>query len=99
MRGAWEELERPGPDWVEVGGRQLRAGSTVRLRPLRSADMFDLALTGRTAVIEAIEEDMDGRISLAVVVEDDPGRDLYDTTGRFYYFAPDEIEPLQVSNQ
>jgi hypothetical protein len=27
-------------------------------------------------------------------LEDDPGRDLYDTTGRFLYFAPDEVEPL-----
>jgi hydrogenase maturation protease len=97
MTGAWEELERPGPDWVEVRGRQLRAGSTVRLRPLRSADMFDLALAGRTAVIEAIEEDMDGRISLAVVVEDDPGRDLglARQPGHRFFFLPSEVEPVE----
>ena len=31
---------------------------------------------------------------VAVVLEDDPGGDLYDTTGRFYYFGPEEVEPL-----
>jgi hydrogenase maturation protease len=97
MSGVWEELERPGPDWVEVAGRQLRAGSTVRLRPQRSADMFDLALAGRTAIIEAIEEDMDGRISLAVVVEDDPGRDLglARQPGHRFFFSVSEVEPLE----
>ena len=76
MTGAWEELERPGPDSVLLGGHRLRAGSAVRLWPRRSGDVFDLALAGRTAMIESIEEDMEGRISLAVVVEDDPGREL-----------------------
>jgi hydrogenase maturation protease len=58
--------------------------------------MFDLALAGRTAVIEAIEEDMDGRISLAVVVEDDPGRDLglARQPGHRFFFSVSEVEPL-----
>jgi hypothetical protein len=29
-----------------------------------------------------------------VVLEDDPASDLYGVTGRFYYFGPEEIEPL-----
>ena len=29
----WEELERPGPDTVEVDGVALRARSRVRLKP------------------------------------------------------------------
>jgi hydrogenase maturation protease len=96
VTGAWEELERPGPDWVEVDGRRLRAGNAVRLRPRHSADVFDLALAGRAAVIESIEEDMEGRISLAVVVEDDPGRELglARQPGHRFFFSPEEVEPL-----
>jgi hydrogenase maturation protease len=96
MTGAWEELERPGADSVEVEGRHLRAGNAVRLRPSRSGDVFDLALAGRTAVIESIEEDMEGRISLAVVVKDDPGRELglARQPGHRFFFSPEEVEPL-----
>lgn len=96
MTGPWEELERPGPDWVDVAGRRLRAGSLVRLWPQGSGDVFDLALNGRTASIEAIEEDMEGRISLAVVVEDDPGRELglARQPGHRFFFSPEEVEPL-----
>ena len=90
----WEELERPGPDVVEVGGVELRARSRVRLRPAPGGDIMDLALTGRTAVIEGIDEDVDGNVRLAVVVEDDPGRDLGERRqpGHRFFFAPDELE-------
>jgi hydrogenase maturation protease len=92
----WEELERPGPDVVDVGGVELRARSRVRLRPAPGGDIMDLALTGRTAVIEGIDEDLDGNLRLAVVVEDDPGRDLGERRqpGHRFFFAPEEVEPL-----
>ena len=92
----WEELERPGPDVVEVGGVELRARSRVRLRPAPGGDIMDLALAGRTAVIEGIDEDLDGNLRLAVVVEDDPGRDLGERRqpGHRFFFAPEEVEPL-----
>ncbi len=92
----WEELERPGPDAVVVAGRELRAGSRVRLRPRAGGDVFDLVLADRVAVIEAIEEDLEGGLRLAVVVEDDPGRDLglARQPGHRFFFAPEEVEPL-----
>jgi hydrogenase maturation protease len=72
----WEELERPAPDAVTVDGVQVRGRSRVRLRPRPGGDVLDLALAGRTAVVEGIDQDLEGNVRLAVVVEDDPGRDL-----------------------
>ena len=34
------------------------------------------------------------RTHVALVLEDDPAADLHDWYGRYFYFAPDEIEPL-----
>jgi len=94
--GYWEELERPAPDAVVVDGVELRARSRVRLRPRPGGDVMDSALAGRTAIIEGLEQDVGGGIRLAVVVEDDPGRDLglRRQPGHRFFFAPDEVEPL-----
>jgi hydrogenase maturation protease len=94
--GYWEELERPGPDSVTVHGTRLRAGSRVRLRPRSRTDVFDAALDGKLAVIEGVEQDMEGRVQLTVLVDDDPGRDLgrRKQPGHRFFFTPDEIELL-----
>jgi hydrogenase maturation protease len=95
--GYWEELERPGPDAVVVEGVELRRGSRVQLAPRRGGgDVFDLALEGRSAVIDAIEEDTDGNLQIAVTVEDDPGRDLGAARqpGHRFFFSTEEILPL-----
>ena len=96
MTGYWEELERPGPDYALAGGVELRAGSRVRLRPRAGGDVFDLALAGRSAVVEAVEQSVEGALTLAVVVEDDPGRELgfARQPGHRFFFSPDEVEPL-----
>jgi hydrogenase maturation protease len=94
--GYWDELERPAPDFVQVEGTELRAGSRVRLRPRSRADVFDAALDGRVAVVEGIEQDMEGRVQLAVTVDDDPGRELgrRRQPGHTFFFSPDEVEPF-----
>ncbi len=81
---------------VDVGGVPVRAGSPVRLRPRAGGDIFDVALAGQTATIEAIEQDYDGRIHLAVVVDADPGRDLglLRQPGHRFFFSIDEVEPI-----
>jgi hydrogenase maturation protease len=81
---------------VRVGDVEVRAGSRVRLRPRRGADVFDLALSDRTAVVDAVEQDMEGKIHLAVVIEDDPGSDLgaRRQPGHRFFFSPEEVEPL-----
>jgi hydrogenase maturation protease len=92
----WEELERPAPDAVVVDGVEVRRSSRVRLRPRPGGDVFDLALAGRCGVVEGVEQDMEGNVLLAVVVDDDPGRDLgvRRQPGHRFFFPPDEVEPL-----
>jgi hydrogenase maturation protease len=81
---------------VIVDGVPLRRGSRVRLRPTRSADILDLALIGREAQVDAVEEDFEGRLHVAVLVSDDPGRDLGadGKIGHRFFFTPEEVEPL-----
>jgi hypothetical protein len=84
----------PERDSVLIGAVPVAKGSRVLLRPSRRADAQDLFLAGLTAVVARVYFDVDGGTHVAVVLEDDPAADLYDTTGRFYYFGPEEIEPL-----
>ena len=95
----WEELERPGPDSVAVGDVQLRRGARVRLRPRPRGDVFDIALDGKAAVVDALEEDTDGNVLVAVTVDDDPGRDLGESRqpGHRFFFTPEEVEPLAAA--
>ncbi|MER6357955.1 hypothetical protein ABT186_40770 [Streptomyces sp. NPDC001634] len=86
----------PAHDRVVVDGRPVGAGTRVRLDPgLRHTDAQDLFLRGRTATVEAVLHDVDGAVHLAVTVEDDPGADLRREQGRFLYFQPDEVTPLE----
>jgi hydrogenase maturation protease len=94
----WEELERPAPDVVLVDGVEVRRASRVRLKPRPGGDVFDLALAGRSGVVEGVEQDMEGNLLLAVVVDDDPGRDLgvRRQPGHRFFFSPAEVEPLDA---
>ncbi|HZZ20196.1 MAG TPA: hypothetical protein VFE25_12540 [Opitutaceae bacterium] len=79
---------------AKLGETELRAGDRVIIRPKARADVMDMALAGKTATIEAIEEDAEGRIHLALVAEDDPGRDmgLMRQTGHRFFYGLDEVE-------
>ena len=56
--------------------RRVPAGGRVRLRPRGRPTSWIWPWPGWTATIEAIEQDFEGRIYLAVTVDDDPGSDL-----------------------
>ena len=96
MHGALRGLP-PRKD-VRVRGVHLHKGDRVRLQPRKSADIMDIALKGRIATIDAIEEDMDGNVHFAVVIDDDPGRDLGELRqpGHRFFFGAEEIEPLDT---
>jgi len=79
-----------------VDGVELKSGDRVLLKPRKGGDIFDMALANQIAVIEAIEQDYENKVHLAVVLEDDPGRDLgmMRQPGHRFFFAPEEVEPL-----
>jgi hydrogenase maturation protease len=93
----WQLLEDKTPvESMEIQGAQVRRGDRVRLRPRAGGDVFDLALEGKIAAVESIEQDYEGKLHVCVVVEDDPGRDigLMRQPGHRFFFAPEEVEPL-----
>src|SRR5262245_18429636 len=93
----WQLLEERTPlEWALAGGIEIRPGDHVRLRPRAGGDVFDLELAGRAATVEAIEQDYEGRIHFAVLVDDDPGKDLgiLRQPGHRFFFSPEEVEPL-----
>jgi hypothetical protein len=94
----WQLLEeKTSVESVNVSGVEVKAGMRVRLRPRAGGDIFDLALAGQVALVESIEQDYEGRNHLAVVLEDDPGRDLgmLRQPGHRFFFSTEEVEPLE----
>ncbi|MDQ3410905.1 MAG: hypothetical protein M3509_02170, partial [Chloroflexota bacterium] len=61
----------------------------------RRADAQDMFLYGKIARVEAVLTDVDDHTYLAVTLADDPAADLHQAYGRFRYFSPDEVEPLE----
>ena len=57
---------------------------------------MDLALDGKTATINSIEQDFEDRFHVAVTIDDDPGRDLgaEGKPGHRFFFRPEDVEPL-----
>ena len=93
----WNLLEAKTPlDTLRIGDADVKVGDRVRLRPGKRADIFDMALAGKTAVIESIEQDYEGKFHICVVADDDPGRDIgmMRQPGHRFFFFPEEVEPL-----
>ena len=93
----WQLLEAKTPvDDLLISEIEVRPGSRVRLRPRAGGDIMDIALAGKKAIVESIEQDYEGKIHLGVVLDDDPGRDigLMRQPGHRFFFTPEEVEPL-----
>ena len=102
MSDFWnQEAENKPVESVTVFGVVVKAGDRVRLWPQKSADIMDMALKGKVAIIEAIERDLEDRLHLAVVLEDDPGHDLgmLRQPGHRFFFSPEEVEPLALNGE
>jgi len=98
----WQLLEDKIPvESLEILGVQVRRGDRVRLRPKAGGDVIDLALDGKIAAIESIEQDYEGKLHVCVVVDDDPGRDmgLMRQPGHRFFFASSEVQPVAKGEQ
>jgi hydrogenase maturation protease len=93
---AWEDLSRPGVQSVTVGNTIVRAGTIVRLRPEAAQDPISRGLDGRLASVDAVIEDLEGNVSLAVILDADPARTLGKgrSLAHRFFFRPNEVEAV-----
>jgi len=86
---------------LEIQGVQVRLGDRVKLNPKAGGDIFDIALAGKLAVIESIEQDYEGNLHVCVVLDEDPGRDigLLRQPGHRFFFSASEVAPLGPDEQ
>jgi hypothetical protein len=93
----WRAIDaKPQLAFLRAHGTDLRVGDRVRLNPKAGADIMDVVLKDEIAVIEAIERDFEDKVHVAVVLENDPGREfgLDRMPGHRFFFSPDEIEAV-----
>src|SRR5215210_5328127 len=95
-----EHEDRPKLQSLVVDGVEIEKGSRVMLWPRSGGDIMDIALAGKVAFVEGIEQDYEDRIYIAVTLEDDPGRDMGDDhiLGHRFFFSPEEVVPLDVED-
>jgi hypothetical protein len=87
---------RAGEELADVQGVTFRRGGKVVIRPGDDADLHARMLDGRTATIERIFTDYDGKTHLGVTIDDDPGQDLMRDTGRYLFFFAHELEVTET---
>ncbi|MBA2557055.1 MAG: hypothetical protein H0V12_06905 [Chloroflexi bacterium] len=92
----WEPEARVPPDMasVTIAGCEVAKGSRVVLRPGPRGDSMDMFLRGMEARVEGVFESVDDETYVAVTVGNDPASDLHSWYGRYFYFRPSELEPL-----
>jgi hypothetical protein len=83
-----------GHEFVDIDRMRVSCGSKVCLHPRKRADSMDMFLCGRIATVAAVHRDLENRVYLAVTIDGDPGADLHASYGRFFYFFPEEVEPI-----
>lgn len=86
---------------VVVRGIALKVGDRVRIHPKKRADVIDIALTGKIGIIESVMQDVEDEVQFALVLEDDPGRDLgmMRQPGHRFFYGPEEIEPMEKNDE
>jgi len=91
----------PPPDaaFVMVDGRRITKGTHVRLQPNRRADAMDMFLADQAATVAGVYRDVDERVYVAVTVDADPAAALHESFGRFFYFDPEEVEPIDPEQE
>jgi hypothetical protein len=83
-----------GEERVEAEGKVFTRGGKVILRPGPEADLHARLAAGRTATVEKIYVDLDGKVHLGVTIDGDPGQELMRETNRLLFFFAPEVEVL-----
>jgi hypothetical protein len=91
--------EPPERACVMVGGCRVEKGSHVRLRPNRRADAMDMFLRDQSATVAGVYRDVDDRVFVAITVDADPAAAMHESFGRFFYFDPTEVEPIEPAEE
>ena len=94
---------RPGSTSIRGSARRRRSSTARSFRPGRKVvlrlgdrtDPYDLMLDGRTATLERIYLDYDGRVYLGVTIDSDPMQEVMRETGRYHFFFADEVELIE----
>jgi hypothetical protein len=84
---------REGEPEADLDGTVVRPGDKLVLRLGDRIDPYDRMLDGRTATLERIYLDYDGRTYLGVTVDSDPMQDVMRESGRYLFFFAGEVEP------
>jgi hydrogenase maturation protease len=97
----WGDIRGHAPRAATVGGVEIGRGSRVVVRPRPGADVFDMALAGKVGIVDRLVQDVEGRMQVAMTLEDDPGRDLGERRqpGHRFFFSLDELEPLAAEGE
>jgi hypothetical protein len=69
MTMGWEQEPEIHLESITVFGVEVRAGIRSKLSPQKSADIMDMALKGKAAIVKAIESDR--RLTPRAVTEED----------------------------
>jgi len=96
---ASDETVQPETDSVVIDGVRVAKGSLVKVHPSRRADAQDLFFADQVARVTAVLSDVDGGTHVALVLVDDPAADMHEWYGRYFYFAPEELEPLDQARE
>ncbi|MDX6401930.1 MAG: hypothetical protein QOF27_2536 [Gaiellaceae bacterium] len=91
---------REGEEKAVVGGVSVTRGAKLVLRLGDRIDPYDRMLDGRTATLERIYLDYDGRTYLGVTVDSDPMQEVMRESGRYLFFFAGEVEvAAETANQ
>ena len=82
-----------------INGVLVQSGSLVRLNPSARSDPDRLALRGRSAAVDRIEVDFEGRVTLAVLLDPDSTAraGASGDPGRRLTCRADEVVPLPAA--
>jgi hypothetical protein len=76
----------------------IAAGARVRLRPgRRRTDAQDSLFAGMEATVQEVRPDVDGRVFLAVTLDEDPAAQVNAWCRRYHSYELDEVELLAAA--